>query len=206
MHWPLRISTSLLGLMLGTMVLAQPTHLDSLYWDTLMNERMEKFLRAPLNEFAVTVHRTSKEYGVEDLQVQTVEVAIILLGEAGINENSVEHLYDFLDSAAVHFYQRAEPLLLMSGDAGTRGTQWFMDRERDLGVQYIYNGLGCVRDLRRSNGEELFNLRTQTLIEPSKHSDAFEEMKALRKRFISDERDRQRADRSITRYMKANEK
>lgn len=190
----------MLGLSMA--VHAQPTHLDSLYWDTLMTRRIEELLRTPLNGFAVSVHRTTKEHGEEDLQVKTVEAAILLLGEPAVDVRSVERLYDFLDSAAVYFYERQTPFFLMSGDAGTRGTQWFLDREQVLGVQFVYNGLDCVRDQRQSNGEDLFNLRTECLVEPDKHPNSEKELKELRKSFVEDEQHRRKMDRAIAREMR----
>lgn len=202
MHRFSRSLLAFLGLVLCMAVHAQPTHLDSLYWDTLMTRRINELLRAPLSEIAVTIHRTTKEYGEEDLQVKTVEVAILLLGDPALEAKSIERLYDFLDSAAVYFHRKQTPLFLMSGDAGIRGTQWFLDRERELGVLYMYSGLDCVRDQRQSNGEDLFNLRTACLVEQDKHPNAAKELKELRKRFVEDEQHRRKMDRAIAREMR----
>ncbi len=167
-----------------------------------MNRRIEQVLRESLDQFAVTVHRETAEFGSEDLMVHTVESAILLLGDGGVDRDGIFALYDFLDSSAAHFFRQGTPMLLISGDAGARGTEWFMERERELGVWYVYSGLDCVRNRGQSNGEDLFNLRTDVLLHPEKHPKVTKEVTDIRKRFAEDERHYERMDRAISKEIR----
>jgi hypothetical protein len=193
---------ALCGLLFLGYAHGQATHMDSVYWDTIMNARIEQVLRAELDPFSANVHRKTTEFGSQDLKVNTIETAILLLGDGGIERDGVFALYDLLDSAAAHFFRQGTPIILISGDAGTRGTEWFMERERDLGVWYVYSGLGCVRDRGQGNGEELFNLRTEILLHPEKHPKANKEVADIRKRFVEDERHYMRMERAISKEIR----
>ncbi len=145
----------------------------------LLNQRMEQFLRKPIEHAAVDVQRTTAAFEIENLHVTTVEVAIILLGEY-VEPSQSEKLYDFLDSAATYFYQQGTPLKLLAGQG------WVPDGditafEREHGFIFAPAGLGCMRSGAQSNGLDVFELRTDLLLDAAHRPENETRMAKLRR-------------------------
>lgn len=147
-------------------------------WDKLLTQRMEQFLRKPLEHCAVDVRRTTIAHRVETLHVNTMEVAIILLGD-DFEPSQSEKLYDFLDSASAFFHRQGTPMKLLSGQSWVP-TVDIAVLERKQGFIYVPSLLGCVRSAEQSHGLDVFDLRTELLLDASDRPSNEERMVKLR--------------------------
>jgi len=129
-----------------------------------MNEHLDHYLRRDFPEYAVTVDRTTEQLGHETLKVQSTEIAILLLGDAGITDEAAERLYDLLDSASTRFYHDGTPVKLTSGYTAVRPEAYALSQSGDT-IRIVPSLLGCMRHPRQSLGEDIFDLRTTLLLD-----------------------------------------
>jgi len=146
-----------------------------------MSQHLEKYLRRQFPEYAVTVERTTEQWGHETLTVQSTEIAILLLGEAGITDEGAEHLYDFLDSASTRFCLEGTPVKLLSGYTPVPPRAFVLSDAGDT-IRMVPSLLACMRHPRQSLGEDIFDLRTTLLLDKANRPANEEQMAQLRNR------------------------
>jgi hypothetical protein len=144
-----------------------------------MNEHLDRYLRREFPEYAVTIERTTEIWGDDTLKVQSTEMAILLLGEAGITDEGAEHLYDFLDSASGRLCHEGTPVKLLSGYTSVQQYAFVLPTTGDT-IRMVPSLLGCMRRPRQSFGEDIFDLRTTLLLDKSNRPSNEQQMTELR--------------------------
>lgn len=140
---------------------------DTTGWHTLnghLNAHLDLFMRRDLPQYAATVERTTEEWGHETLTVQTTELAMLLLSESTLADTMAERLYDFLDSAAAHFFREGTAVQLFSGLRPVPPPAYVLSSAGDT-IRLAPSPFGCVRAHRQSLAEDVFNLRTKLLLD-----------------------------------------
>lgn len=180
-------------------LIAQWDEVDSVYWAVIMPDRHEKFLQTRTPFTAQILDPASKQHNIT---IRTIDSALHQLSDRKLSSRNLESLYDYMDSAAVHFHRQGTPIFLTWGDVIINRGADMMLLEKEKGVLYVYLEGGCVLDLREGNAIELFNHRTTLLQESAGNKKLNDKIKQLRKGFRKDEKYARRVDRYISRHAR----